>query len=72
MTHFTDDEMNLICIYDTQNRNVLIMDMERAMPYIKDTELKKIVLHILDKLQQMTDQEFNTMDFKPTVDFDEC
>lgn len=65
MTHFSDEEMNLICIYDTTSKNALIADMRDALRYMTDDELKSITKNIISKFKAMTDFEFSAIEFIP-------
>lgn len=71
MTHFSDEEMNLICIFDTSCKSTLIADMQDALFYMEDDELKSITQTILSKFQAMTDLEFSAIEFIPPFGGDE-
>ena len=71
MMHFTDDELNLICIYDTKSKSALIDDLQRALPYIEEGELKSITKSVLSKFRAMSNAEFSCMEFSPTIGGDE-
>lgn len=64
---FTVDEINLMCIFDTKNKNKLIDDLKRAIPFVDNTELKEITEGIISKLAAMTDDEFAELEIIPTV-----
>ena len=38
-TRFTVEESNLICIFAGESRREVIKDIERAYPYLEDTDI---------------------------------
>lgn len=61
---FSVDEMNVIAIYDTTDRNKLITQLKSVLPNIEDTELSEITEEAINKLERMTDEEFSSTEFK--------
>ncbi len=57
-TKFTVEESNLICIFAGEGRNEVIADIERALPYLDDTDMAKLSRRVIGKLRDMTDTEF--------------
>ena len=55
MNKFTVEEINFMCVFETQNRMKMMEEIRRIMPYIKDSDLSRQVLR---KLDGMTDKEF--------------
>ena len=45
--NFTPDEISLICIYDTSDRNRLILEIQQSMQYIENVELSQIAKSVL-------------------------
>lgn len=76
MIHFTHDEINLMAIYNTGTRNRLIDELTAMRKYLEpdETELLELTDSALDKLNLMTDAEFENLelipDFDETEDFD--
>ena len=64
---FTFDEINLMCIYDTSDRQGLMVQLQEAMPHIENEELKEITATVISKLADMTDDEYIETELKPTV-----
>lgn len=63
MNHnFTVEEENLICIYAGENRGEVIEDIERALPYLDDTDMAELSNRIIEKLRNMTDEEFEQLE----------
>ena len=57
-TMFTVEESNLICIFAGESRNEAIEDIERALPYLEDTDMAELSGRVIGKLRDMTDEEF--------------
>ena len=55
---FTVEESNLICIFAGEGKNEVIEDIERALPYLDDSDMEELSHRTIGKLQNMTDEEF--------------
>lgn len=64
---FTPDEVNLICIYDTSNRERLIREMGHSFKLVEDKELADIMWSAIGKLGSMTDKEYSELELVPTI-----
>lgn len=63
MNHnFTVEEVNLICIFAGEDRSEVIKDMERALPYLEDTDMEELSHRVIKKLRDMTDKEFEQLE----------
>ena len=60
--NFTVEEVNLICIYAGESRGEVIEDIERALPYLDDTDMAELSNRIIKKLRNMTDEEFEQLE----------
>lgn len=60
-TKFTVEESNLICIFAGKSRNEVIADIERALPYLDDTDMAELSHRVTGKLRDMTDMEFGQL-----------
>ena len=71
MMNFTNDEMNLMAIYNAGSRAVLMDALYAMREYLEadETELRDMTDAVLEKLDAMTDAEFETLELFP--DFDE-
>ena len=58
MERFTIEEINLLCIYNTETRAALLSDLHLVLPDIFDPELREIVITATRKLEVMTDAEY--------------
>lgn len=64
---FTPDEVNLMCIYDTSNRERLIKEMGCSFKLVEDKELADIMWSAISKLGSMTDTEYSELELAPTI-----
>lgn len=58
MNKFTVEEINFMCVFETQNRMKMMEKIRRIMPYIKDSDMEDLSRQVLRKLDGMTDKEF--------------
>ena len=65
LTVFTVEEENLICIFDVSSRAALIADIQYALPYFDEPEIRKIAENVLVTLENMDDAEFSELSFNP-------
>lgn len=71
MMNFTNDEMNLMCIYSAGgNRTGLMQELTEMKRYLENdgTELLALTESALVKLTQMTDEEFDELELYPDFD----
>ena len=61
-TMYTVEESNLICIFAGESRNEVIEDIERALPYLEDTDMAELSGRVIGKLRDMTDEEFELLE----------
>ena len=62
---FTVEEINLMCIFDTSDKDALLADLTAAIPYLDEPELVEIADSVLAKLSQMSGAEFSALEFYP-------
>ena len=58
MSKFTVEEINFMCVFETQDRTQMLADIRQVMPHIKDSDMEELAERVLGKLQNMTDKEF--------------
>ena len=70
MEDFTFDELNLMCIYNTGNRQGLIDTLTEMRGYLEadETELRALTDSTLEKLRRMSDAEYESLDLVPDFD----
>ena len=56
--NFTVEEVNLICVFAGESRSEVIEDIERALPYLEDTDMLELTNRVIGRLRNMTDDEF--------------
>ena len=71
MNAFTNDEMNLMCIYNTGTKDGLMDALTAMQEYLEpeETELRGLTDSALDKLERISDEEYAALELYP--DFDE-
>ena len=71
MNTFTNDEINLMCIYNTGTKDGLMDALTAMREYLEpeETELRELTDSVLDKLEAVTDEEYAKLELFP--DFDE-
>ena len=69
--NFTNDEMNLMCIYDTGSRMGLMNALAEMRKELSadEVELRELTDSTLNKLFAMSDEDFAKLELYP--DFDE-
>jgi hypothetical protein len=67
---FTNDEINLMCIYNTGTREGLIAELTQMRGYLgaEETELLALTDSALGKLRNMNDEEYASLDLFPDFD----
>lgn len=73
MMNFTNDEMNLMCIYQTGDRQGLISALTEMRGYLDEdeAELRELTDSALQKLSEITDEDFAELELIPDFDTDE-
>jgi len=68
---FTVEEVNLLCIFNTQNRNALISELSEAITDIEDGDMFEIAQNALNKVSKISDEDFAALEFYPEYGDDE-
>ena len=63
MPDFSEEEITLMCLYNTGSRQGLIRELNDMVPYlgVDETELRHMAQSVLQKLDEMTDTQFDAM-----------
>ena len=62
---FMDDEMRVISMFDTSDRETALKAVEAVVPFTRDdAELSAIVVSTVEKLKRISDEEFAKLDFE--------
>lgn len=73
MMNFSNDEMNLMCIYQSDSRSGLIAALTEMRGYLDEdeAELRELTDSALQKLGEITDEQFAALELVPDFDTDE-
>lgn len=63
MMRLNVEEMNLLYMFDTSSRKAAVQDILDRFPFLENEELKEICQQTIKKLEYMTDEDFDTIDF---------
>lgn len=72
MMDFTNDEMNLMCIYDTGSRTGLINALSEMRKELDadEVKLRELTDSVLNKLSAMSDEDYAKLELYPDFDDD--
>lgn len=62
---FTVEETNLMCCFDTSSRSKLIAEMKHIPLGELDAEMEELIYKTVQKLETMTDAEFEAVYIAP-------
>ena len=67
---FTNDELNLMCIYDTGTRTGLLEALTTMKEVLEpeETELREMTDSVIDKLSAMSDAQYAELELFPDFD----
>ena len=68
---FTVEETNLMCCFDTSSRSKLISKMKNLPLNDLDNEIAELLYKTVQKLEGMTDEEFDALYIVPDEMLDE-
>jgi hypothetical protein len=73
MNTFTNDEMNLMCIYNTGTKDGLMDALTAMREYLEPDEKELLALtdSVLEKLEVMTEAEYAELELYPDFDDEE-
>lgn len=73
MSKFNVEEINLMCIYNTGSRTGLLSELTEMKTYLEkdETELLKLTQSAIEKLNTMSDEEFDSISEELVADFEE-
>lgn len=69
---FTNDEMNLMCIYSRDTRKELISALTEMRGYLDEdeVELRELTDSAIAKLERTSDEQFAELELVPDFDLD--
>ena len=56
---FSQEEINLMCIFDTGDKEILIRELRDSLPDIYDPEMRDIYESTIEKLERISDKDFS-------------
>ena len=63
MMRLNVEEMYLLYMFDNSSRKAAVQDILDRFPFLENEELKEICQQTVMKLEYMTDEEFDAIDF---------
>ena len=58
MDKFTVEEINLMCVFEEQDRTGMIADIKNVIPHIQDSDMVELSKQVIEKLEAMSDEDF--------------
>ena len=58
MDKFTVEEINLMCVFEGQDRTGMIAEIKNVIPHIQDRDMVELAEQVIGKLEAMSDEEF--------------
>ena len=58
MDKFTVEEINLMCVFEGQDRKGMIAEIKNVIPHIQDSVMVELAGQVTGKLEAMSDEEF--------------
>ncbi|WP_251391301.1 transposon-transfer assisting family protein [Mediterraneibacter agrestimuris] len=58
MDKFTVEEINLMCVFEGQDRTGMIAEIKNIIPHIQDSDMVELAEQVTGKLEAMSDEEF--------------
>ena len=58
MDKFTVEEVNLMCVFEGQDRTGMIADIKNVIPHLQDSDMEELARQVIGKLKAMSDEEF--------------
>ena len=72
MISFDKDEYIVMAMFEAENRQATMQQIEEILPFIQDdTELVKVVTGTIEKMKRMPDEQFAQLDLEPYRQGDE-
>lgn len=71
MNTFCIEEISIMNLYNTSNREVLIRDLKDIVSYIEDEDVKLTVRCIINKLKNISDKEFKKISFEEVLEIND-
>jgi len=70
MDKFSAEEINLMCIFDTSDRDSLLSDLRAGLADVYDPDMREVFESAVEKLERLSDEEFSEIGFYIADEFD--
>jgi len=60
---FSVEEINLMCIFDISDKNILLAELRDSLVYVYDPEMREIYESTIEKLEKISDNDFADVGF---------
>ena len=61
--NFSTEEINLMCIYNTKSKTVLLSELRESLSDVYEPEMREVFESTIEKLDAMTDEDFAGIGF---------
>jgi hypothetical protein len=68
---FSQEEINLMCIFDTSDKEKLLSELRESLPDIYDPEMREVYESTIEKLERISDGDFSEVGLYIADEFDE-
>lgn len=58
MDKFSVEEINLMCVFEGQDRTGMIADIKNVIPHLQESDMEELAKQVIGKLEAMSDKEF--------------
>ena len=58
MDKFTVEEINLMCVFEEQDRKGMIADIKKVIPHLQESGMVELAEQVIGKLEAISDEEF--------------
>ena len=69
--NFTVEETNLLCIFETSERAVMIHKLRESLNDWPEPEMKQLAQTVITRLEALTDEEYAAVDLTAEYDFED-
>ena len=69
MPEFTIDEMNLISIYPSNSRAILIETITDSLDFMDDDDMVQLAVRVIDRLTRMSNDEYESLELFPVYEY---
>lgn len=67
---FSNEEITLISPDKSHGRQKIIENLNGMLPHLEDEDMKVLVASTVQKLEEITDEQFQKLDFTRAIEFE--